>query len=326
MTQGSDALNHRIRGQSSAIEVRCGAASHAGNVRSLNEDAICVSPPAFVVADGMGGHDGGEVASSLAIGALSAFPSSASVSRADLVSSIVAANSMIFEHSGRGERVMGTTITGIAFTDEPRPSLVVFNIGDSRTYLLASGNLTQVTLDHSYVQELVEAGQITVNEMRTHPERNVVTRALGVESEVEVDAATHEVVVGQRWLMCSDGLTGEVSDEEIQELLSVGSPQAAAELLIEATLAGHATDNVSVVVVDVVAIEELDDPDRTDPRPRGVRERVVIPGDEPRADLIDETPPLSVTGPANTPPSATLIDSVPDGLRRTPTEGAPDRE
>lgn len=324
MAAPSDAASFRIRSRSSAVEVRCGSATHAGNVRSLNEDAVNGAPPVFVVADGMGGHDGGEVASSLAIGALSAFPPGASVSRADLVASIVAANSMIFEHSGRGERVMGTTITGIAFTDEPRPSLAVFNVGDSRTYVMESGELTQVTTDHSYVQELVTAGQITVAEMRTHPERNVVTRALGVESELDVDATTYEAAVGQRWLLCSDGLTGELNDAEIQRLLSDGSPQAVADSLIEATLTGQAADNVSVVVVDVVAIEQLDDPERTDPRPRATRGPAAVPGEQPLADLIDETPALGDPDPVPLPPPVVLIDSVPDGLGATPAERSPD--
>ena len=219
---------------------------------------------------------------------------------------------------------MGTTITGIAFTDEPRPSLAVFNVGDSRTYLLESGLLTQVTTDHSYVQELVEAGKITVEEMRTHPERNVVTRALGVESELTVDATTREAVVGQRWLMCSDGLTGELDDSEIRVLLSNGSPQDVADSLIETTLATQATDNVSVIVVDIVEIDQLDDPDRTDPRPGAAQARAVNADDSPPANLIDETPTLSAQAPPTPAPPITLIDSVPDDLRRTTQEGSED--
>lgn len=305
----------RIRNRSSAIEVDWGVATHVGNVRSLNEDVTCASPPVFAVADGMGGHDGGEIAASLAAGALSAFTSGRSLQRSSLLSSISAAGTLIFEHSGRGEKVMGTTLTGIAFTDERQPSVAVFNVGDSRTYLLENGVLTQVTRDHSYVQELFDAGKLTIDEMSSHPERNVVTRALGVDQDVEVDETTVLASVGQRWMMCSDGLTGEVTPSELEDLLANGSPQEAADALVRLTLERTASDNVSVVIVDVVGLEQLDDPDRTDPRVRRV-EAESAPEKAGSSGIIDAVPAVTRQAPPTAAPQIELIDSVPDGLRQ----------
>jgi serine/threonine protein phosphatase PrpC len=215
----------------------------------------------------MGGHDGGDVASSLVAGALASFPAGKAASRGSILSSITAANELVFDHSGRGQKVMGTTLTGIAFTDEPSPSLVILNVGDSRTYLTDGTTLSQVTKDHSYVQELVDAGEIDEQQAAHHAERNVVTRALGIESHVDIDATTVAARAGQRWMMCSDGLSGEVDLADIERILAADDPQDVANDLIAAVLAGRGADNVSVIVVDVVAVEDLDDPDRTDPRP-----------------------------------------------------------
>jgi PPM family protein phosphatase len=231
----------------------------------------------------MGGHHGGDVASAVAVDVLGAMATASSVSVDGLRSALAAANGLIFDRSGRGDRTMGTTVSGIAVTNEPASPIAVFNVGDSRTYLLDGGVMRQMTRDHSYVQELVDAGQISASDADRHPERNVVTRALGVEATVAVDVTRHAAVPGQRWLICSDGLT-ELAPDRIAACLQEPDAQASAERLVAETLAGPARDNVSVVVVDVVTVDEIDDPDRTDPR-RGAR--------APAADtpaLIDGVP------------------------------------
>src|SRR5690606_35939174 len=182
---------------------------------------------------------------------------------ADLVNAIGAANQEIYEASVRhaDQAGMGTTVTAIAVVEDPHDGevLAVANVGDSRGYMVRHGRLRQITHDHSFVQELVAEGAISSDEARTHPRRNIVTRALGIESSVRVDSWTMPIVRGDRFVLCSDGLVDEIPDERILELLNEqpDDPSAAAQALVDAANEAGGRDNITVVVVDVL---EGDDP------------------------------------------------------------------
>ena len=228
-----------------------GAATSTGRVRRVNEDSYLVSPPLFAVADGMGGHDAGEVASAVAIDVLARYARGGPLSVDAVLAALDEANRAVI---GRDEaNRMGTTVTGLASLVTPAGSqLMVFNVGDSRVYRLAGDQFGQLTVDHSEVQELVLAGAITPEQARTHPRRNIVTRALGSDFVVRPDHWLLPPLAGDRYLVCSDGLTGELTDEEILPLLRAGDqPQAAAALVAAADEAGG-HDNTTVIVVDVI--------------------------------------------------------------------------
>ncbi len=250
-------------------ELRWGAATDKGRVRTANEDSLVAVAHVFAVADGMGGHAAGEVASAVALDALQAALTGQPVTLATVTEAVRAANEAVFrrsltEPSARG---MGTTLTLIApaVGDDERDHLVVANVGDSRAYLFADGQLRQLTRDHSYVEEMLAAGQITAAEARNHPHRHVVTRALGVEPAVAVDTWLVTPEPGDRYLICSDGLINEVADDQIARLfLEHSDPQAAAQELVATANAAGGRDNISVVVVDVVnATGRRDDGTRT---------------------------------------------------------------
>lgn len=241
-----------------------GAATDTGRVRTENEDAFVAEPLIFGVADGMGGHQAGEVASAIAAATLRDRLSNGAPSVDVAVATVVEANASIFQgaHSNAAQRGMGTTLTAmvvLADTAGPR-RLAVLNVGDSRTYVMRGGRLRRVSIDHSYVQELVSTGHITEYEARSHPRRNIVTRALGIEPHVRVDTWVLPFVQGDRYVLCSDGLVDEVDDLEIAQLLITNpGPQAAAEALVAAANEHGGRDNVTVVVVDV--LEGADAPD-----------------------------------------------------------------
>ena len=228
-----------------------GAATSTGRVRRVNEDSYLVSPPLFAVADGMGGHDAGEVASAVAIDVLARYARGGPLSVDAVLAALDEANRAVI---GRGEaHRMGTTITGLASLVTPAGSqLMVFNVGDSRVYRLAGDHFGQVTVDHSEVQELVLAGAITPEQARTHPRRNIVTRALGSDFVVRPDHWLLPPLAGDRYLVCSDGLTGELTDEEILPLLRAGDQQQAASALVAAADEAGGHDNTTVIVVDVI--------------------------------------------------------------------------
>ncbi len=238
-----------------------GAATDTGRVRTENEDSYVAEPLVFGVADGMGGHAAGEVASAIAATMLRD-RLGAGVHSVDVaIAAVVEANAAIFQgaHSNAAQRGMGTTLTAmvvLAAADGQR-RLALLNVGDSRTYVMRAGRLRRVTLDHSYVQELVSTGHITEAEARTHPRRNIVTRALGIEPTVRVDTWVLPFVQGDRYVLCSDGLVDEVDDQEIAELLAAcPTPQAAAEALVAAANERGGRDNVTIVVVDVLEGEQ----------------------------------------------------------------------
>lgn len=243
------------------MELRWGATTHQGRVRQGNEDAFMACPNLFVVADGMGGHNAGEVASAMAVASLSAGAGQGIKSPSELELLIRSANAAIYTASTTyaDQRGMGTTITAIARlnNDESesgqRFELAIANVGDSRTYLKRNNELSRVTLDHSYVQALVNEGFISVAEARVHPRRNIVTRALGIESDVEVDISVVEVQHGDRFVLCSDGLVDEADDEEIDTVLySHETAQMAAEDLVTLANDHGGRDNTTVIVVDVI--------------------------------------------------------------------------
>jgi protein phosphatase len=243
------------------IRIKAGAATDVGQVRSINQDSFLLLPERqlFVVADGMGGHQGGEVASRLAVETLTSTYHEASVD--SLADAITAANGQIHE-TGEGDttlRGMGTTIVAAAIVPDdgaPDPTteqLVIASVGDSRAYLFRDGTFTQLTEDHSIVGDLVREGRITEAEAEVHPQRNIVTRVLGVYPEVEIDMWPVDPVTGDRFVLCSDGLFNEVRADGITSVLRrLADPQEAASELVRLANEGGGRDNITVVVLDVV--------------------------------------------------------------------------
>ena len=227
-----------------------GAATSVGRVRQVNEDSYLAVPPLFVVADGMGGHGAGDVASRIAIEEMAACVALRPLFAEAVLTALEHANRHIIERDEATR--MGTTATGLAGLEAAGGDrLMVFNIGDSRVYQLSGGHFQQLTVDHSEVQELVLAGVITREQARTHPRRNVVTRALGSDKGLHPDHWLLPAVRGDRYLICSDGLFSELPDDAILPLLAVGDPQQAAVALVAAANDAGGHDNVTVIVADV---------------------------------------------------------------------------
>ncbi|HEY8094394.1 MAG TPA: Stp1/IreP family PP2C-type Ser/Thr phosphatase [Acidimicrobiales bacterium] len=305
-------------------ELRWGAATDPGRVRKASEDSLLAVTYVFAVADGMGGHAAGEVASAIALQTLESRMGREPATVASVTDVVRAANEAVFRRSVEepASRGMGTTLTLIAPAAgaDGRDHLVVANVGDSRAYLLADGQLRQLTRDHSYVEEMLAAGQITAEEARRHPNRHVVTRALGVEQSVAVDTWLVTPEPGDRYLLCSDGLVNEVSDEGIAEIITgAAGPQAAAEALVVAANAAGGRDNISVVVIEVVKAQGRGSDDSADGSATGPLERVEAEAlggwlpddlahgfDEPTTDTGDD--PLAgaaaATAPTPPPPAA----------------------
>lgn len=233
-----------------------GSRTDIGCLRDHNEDSLVVTPPLFAVADGMGGHAAGEVASEIAVRVLSEqapeHPDGAALGRA-----IEEANRAVIQaaHEGRGRQGMGTTMTAAMLEGE---RLVIAQVGDSRAYLLHQGKLQQLTRDHSLMADMIEAGQLTPEEARTHPQRSVITRALGSDVHLHPDIYEINVETGDRLLICSDGLSGMVFDDEIESTLRrVQDPQRCASQLVNEAIAAGGHDNVTVIVVDVTGYAEV---------------------------------------------------------------------
>ena len=239
--------------------LRWGSATHEGQLRAQNEDHAHAGDSLFVVADGMGGHLAGEVASEMAVTRLAMrLPAGVDNTLDDLVAAVNEANVEIYNGSinNVAQSGMGTTVTAIAVVTDPidGKALGIANVGDSRIYVLRHGKLRQVTVDHSFVQELVAEGAITRAEARVHPRRNIVTRALGIEPTVRVDSWTMRIIRGDRFVLCSDGLVDEVDDEEIATILRTSiNPQVAADHLVRVANEHGGRDNTTVVVVDILA-------------------------------------------------------------------------
>jgi len=243
---------------------RSAGLTDTGRKRRQNEDALVCDPPLFAIADGMGGAQAGEVASRLAAAAIE--EGAAAIQGEEGVATVVrAANARIFERAVHDPAVagMGTTAT-VAVVDERAGTVTIAHVGDSRAYLYRDGELEQLTTDHSLVGELVRSGRLTEDEAAVHPHRSVITRALGTDAEVEVDTLTLEAAVGDLVLLCSDGLSAMVRDDEIAQVLrsAEGVPRAAAEALVSAANAAGGEDNVTVVLFELVS-EALPPPEAT---------------------------------------------------------------
>ncbi|MFJ5861557.1 PP2C family protein-serine/threonine phosphatase [Pseudarthrobacter sp. NPDC092439] len=238
------------------LALACGHGTDRGHRRALNEDAYLAQEPVFAVADGMGGHEAGEVASGLCVRALEAIPQvetgERSLTAAALQDHLLRADAEI--RRATGSRA-GTTLSGAVLVEHlGLPYWLVMNVGDSRTYRLSHGRLEQLSVDHSLVQELVDDGEISAEEAAVHPQRHVVTRALGTGEDNEADFWLVPAEAGDRILVCSDGLTGELADRIIARILqTVADPQEAAMELIHAALDHGGRDNVTVIVVDALA-------------------------------------------------------------------------
>ena len=219
-----------------------------GRQRQSNEDSFFEAPPLFAVADGMGGARAGEVASRMAVEAFESSPAPDSDPEAELVTIARAANRQIYElaHSDEAYRGMGTTLTAVMVSGR---EVTVGHVGDSRLYRLRDDEFERLTTDHSLVEELVRKGRIAPEEAETHPQKSIITRALGVESDVEVDTLTCAANDGDVYLICSDGLTGMLSEAEVAEVLrSRDSLEGAARHLIEAANQAGGRDNITVVL------------------------------------------------------------------------------
>jgi serine/threonine protein phosphatase PrpC len=229
------------------MKVSVGVATDIGQVREGNEDSFLVLAPLYAVADGMGGHRGGEVASSLALETVQGMFERKEGSLADQV---VEANRAVFDRSQNDRSVsgMGTTLTA-ALVDGSRVHLV--HVGDSRAYLLRGGELAQLTEDHTLVHRMVMEGEISQEEAETHPHRSILTRALGVDQSVQVDESDVETAAGDRLLLCTDGLTGMVPEGQIREiLLESADPQEAVEKLVKVANRAGGIDNITAVILD----------------------------------------------------------------------------
>ena len=231
------------------------AVSHVGRVRANNQDSGYAGRRLFLVADGMGGHAGGDVASAIATQRVAESDGEYATAReatAALEAALASANRRLAETVADHSELtgMGTTVSALMVQGD---AVVLAHIGDSRIYLLRSGELSQITTDHTFVQRLVDAGRITADEAMVHPRRSVLMRVLGdVESSPEVDSMVLDTRPGDRWMLCSDGLSGVVGFDELLEMLSAdaGAKQVA-DRLVKASLDGGAPDNVTVVVVDI---------------------------------------------------------------------------
>ena len=228
------------------------ARSDRGLVRSNNQDAVYAGPRLLAVADGMGGHAAGEIASKIVIAALAPLdddePSDDLLGQ--LRDAVEAGNGAISELVAGDPELdgMGTTLTAILFAGS---RLGLVNIGDSRTYLMRNGSVTQITHDDSFVQSLIDEGRITAEEANTHPQRSLLLRALTGHDSIEPTLNLREVRPGDRYLLCSDGLSGVISHETLAEAMHISDPQTCADRMIELALRGGGPDNVTVIAIEL---------------------------------------------------------------------------
>jgi PPM family protein phosphatase len=247
------------------VELHYGAATDVGLVREVNEDAHLAEPPVFVVADGMGGHDGGDIASRIVaeeFARLADVGYDARRGRHVIESTLRQCQRRLLQYgethrgSGGGRWHGGTTaVVALLVQEEGEPRWLLANLGDSRIYRFSHGELIRVSVDHSLVQELVDAGEITEEEAAVHPERHIVTRALGGPDRPEPDYFSLPLPEAERLLLCSDGVTGMVSDHDLAALVGgFADPRDAAEQIVAAAVAAGGVDNATAVVVDVMGL------------------------------------------------------------------------
>ena len=276
------------------LRLRYAVRSDIGHVREGNEDSAYAGARLVAVADGMGGHAAGEVASSTVIQTLAALdedPAGGDLLDA-LSRAVIQANSTLRALSAQDSRYdgMGTTITALLSAGG---RLGLIHVGDSRAYLFRDGRLEQLTHDHTLVQDLVDVGRITAEQAKGHPQRSLLTRALDGRDSVHPDVSVREARLGDRHLLCTDGLSSVVSDETIADALRLPDPQAAADRLVELALRGGGPDNVTVVVADVV--------DETDDSP----DSPLVAGAAAESRAVDTAAPMSpIPQPQTTTPAA----------------------
>jgi protein phosphatase len=281
-------------------EFRWGTATDVGRVRSANQDQLLTMDPVFVVADGMGGHNGGEVAAAIAVDEMAKAAEVASVD--DLIEAVQRANREIVDRSRLDPalRGMGTTLVAlVGMSTDESTRLGVANVGDSRLYRVADEQLAQITEDHTLVEALVRDGRLTAEDALTHPQRNIVTRALGIDDKVLVDTWVLAPVEGDRYLLCSDGLFNELRPTEMYDLLrEIDDPAEAAVALVNAACDAGGRDNVTVVIVDVVETDTVADV----PDDRVLSTHKAVPDSVLRLD-----PPVQ-TGPGDPHPDEIIVD------------------
>jgi PPM family protein phosphatase len=238
------------------VRFRVGARTDVGRVREGNEDSFMVREPFFAVADGMGGHQGGEVASNLALASMESIaqePPPDGDSAPRLAEVVREANRVVLQRANSDPSLsgMGTTLTAVLAGSGGRIHLA--HVGDSRAYLLRDGEMSQLTRDQTVVQRLVDEGRISPEEAEIHPQRSILTNALGVDRDIEVDEASYELGLGDRLLLCSDGLSGMVSEADIKRILVENEdPQAACDALVEAANQAGGQDNITALILDAV--------------------------------------------------------------------------
>ena len=237
-------------------DISFGSRTDIGYVRDHNEDSLIIIPPLFAVADGMGGHEAGEIASEITVNTLAELAPS-HLDAEGLTAAVEAANYNVMKapRQGIGRDGMGTTLTAAMLEGELR---LIAQVGDSRAYLLHKGHLQQITRDHSLMADLIEAGQITPEEARVHPNRSVITRAIGSDIHMRPDIYELNVDAGDRILLCSDGLSSMISNNAIESIMRRQSDaQHCADELVTAALENGGADNVTVVVADVPGFSEV---------------------------------------------------------------------
>ncbi|MEZ5117398.1 MAG: protein phosphatase 2C domain-containing protein [Candidatus Nanopelagicales bacterium] len=313
------------------LVLRYAARSDVGLVRSGNEDSGYAGPSLLVVADGMGGHAAGELASATVVATLAQLQVSPPPD-----AELLPALSDAVDDSGAsiGDVAdaqpdfagMGTTVTALYWNGT---RIAILHVGDSRAYLFRDGELTQITHDHTYVQTLVDAGRITPEEARTHPRRSLIMKAIDGAHPVEPDVSAREARVGDRYLLCSDGLTGVVTDDALAAELATGDPPGTVTRLVELALEGGAPDNVTVVVADVVEVDDDTAASLREGEPVVVgaagepRVRARLPGlsfpedEQPDPDRPDPLPPSE--GPPTRP---TAVITAPLAEPEEPDEDA----
>lgn len=264
----STGLTIALPGHSTDLRVAWAAATDTGRRRAANEDSFVAKPPLFAVADGMGGHSAGDLASAAVVSRLAEIALGDFLAPREVERALESATDDITSIAGDSELGVGTTVTGAILTmEDGEPYFAVFNIGDSRVYAFEGNELVQVTTDHSVVQELVESGALTRDEAEHHPDSNIITRAVGFNAQPRPDFWLLPVRAGLRLLVCSDGLTKEVGDDRIRLHLAAGlSPVETAGSLIDAALAAGGRDNITTIVVDVLEAPQPPEPGDTAPR------------------------------------------------------------
>ena len=283
------------------LRLTWGGATDQGRIRANNQDAMYADPGLFVVADGMGGHQGGEVAANLAVRTMANAERS---NRGQLREAISEANRVVHETALEEPELhgMGTTLTALAVSQEADShQFVVLNVGDSRIYRHRNGELQQLTEDHSYVAELVRRGELDDQAAEVHPYRNMLTRAIGVHAEVDIDEWLLEPVTGDRFMLCSDGLTNELADIEIAEQLGLDQdPGTTAKALVGLANNRGGRDNSTVLIVDVhVEVIDSDDANQS-PGPEEFQNPVSAPPEETNSCPSDSEKP---SDPSKQPPN-----------------------